>query len=221
MLQREALVVLGPWLTALGTCRPEVTWPYIVASTGVEPLASGTHKADALRRNADAVLHASGTVTEAVPGAHGAGIPNLVIPAGASAPEAARCLYDGGVRRLLLHGGQRLADSFIAVGMRAPWPFPSAPGNGHGLKSVVRVSGGGRDWLGGHGTDRLSSVLCGGHRDMVRPKAERALPLDQLEEYGGPTPVSLVPPGAAASRASQGTKCADLIPSSTTAASWS
>jgi diaminohydroxyphosphoribosylaminopyrimidine deaminase / 5-amino-6-(5-phosphoribosylamino)uracil reductase len=62
------------------------------------------------------VLQADGTVTEAVPGAHGAGILKLAVPAGAGALKVADCLYEGGVRRLLLHGGPDLAAPFIAAG---------------------------------------------------------------------------------------------------------
>jgi len=117
VLEREALVVLGPWLTALKRRRPEVTWPYMITAAGVGPLASGTHEAEALRGNADAVLHEDGTVTEAVPGAHGKGYLNLEVPAGASAPEVARRLYGGGVRHLLLNGGPGLAGAFLDAGI--------------------------------------------------------------------------------------------------------
>jgi diaminohydroxyphosphoribosylaminopyrimidine deaminase/5-amino-6-(5-phosphoribosylamino)uracil reductase len=116
VLREEALVVLGPWLTALETRRPEITWPYLITSAGIEALPEGTPEADFLRRNADAVLQADGTVTEAVPGAHGTGVLELAVPTGADALAVAGCLYEGGVRRLLLHGGQDLAIPFIAAG---------------------------------------------------------------------------------------------------------
>jgi diaminohydroxyphosphoribosylaminopyrimidine deaminase/5-amino-6-(5-phosphoribosylamino)uracil reductase len=115
VLQDEALVVLDPWLTALETRRPEITWPYLITSDGIQPLPEGIPEADFHRRNADAVLQADGTVTEAVPGAHGAGILKLAVPAGAGALKVADCLYEGGVRRLLLHGGPDLAAPFIAA----------------------------------------------------------------------------------------------------------
>lgn len=117
VLQDEALVVLGPWLTALETRRPEITWPYLITSACIEALPDGTPEADFLRRNADAVLQADGTVTEAVPGTHGTGILELAVPAGTDALEVAGRLYEGGVRRLLLCGGPNLAAPFIAAGV--------------------------------------------------------------------------------------------------------
>lgn len=117
VLRDEALVVLGPWLTALEKRRPEITWPYLITPVGIEALPEGTPESDFLRRNADAVLNVDGTATEAVPGAHGAGILKLAVPAGAGALEVANFLYEGGVRRLLLQGGQDLATSFIVAGV--------------------------------------------------------------------------------------------------------
>ncbi len=116
VLQDEVLVVLGPWLTALETRRPEITWPYLITSDGITALPDGIPEAEFLRRNADAVLMADGTANEAVPGAHGAGILKLAVPAGADALKIADSLYEGGVRRLLLHGGPDLAVPFITAG---------------------------------------------------------------------------------------------------------
>ena len=117
VLHGEALVVLGSWLTAQETRRPEITWPYLISSAGIEALPEGTPEAEYLRRNADAVLQADGTVTEAVPGTHGTGILQLAVPPGAGELAVADCLYEGGVRRLLLHGGPGLAAPFIAAGV--------------------------------------------------------------------------------------------------------
>jgi diaminohydroxyphosphoribosylaminopyrimidine deaminase/5-amino-6-(5-phosphoribosylamino)uracil reductase len=118
VLRDEALVVLGPWLTALEARRPVITWPYLITAGGIEALPAGTAETAFLRRNADAVLLADGTVTEAVPSAHGAGILELAdVPPGADALTAARFLYEGGVRRLLLHGGQDTAIPFLAAGI--------------------------------------------------------------------------------------------------------
>ena len=118
VLRDEALIVLGPWLTALEARRPVITWPYLITSGGIEALPEGTAETAFLRRNADAVLLADGTVTEAVPGAHGAGILELAdVPSGADALTAARFLYKGGVRRLLLRGGQDAATPFLDAGI--------------------------------------------------------------------------------------------------------
>lgn len=118
VLRDEALIVLGPWLTALEARRPVITWPYLITSGGIEALPEGTAETAFLRRNADAVLLADGTVTEAVPGAHGAGILELAdVPSGADALTAARFLYKGGVRHLLLRGGHDAATPFLDAGI--------------------------------------------------------------------------------------------------------
>jgi diaminohydroxyphosphoribosylaminopyrimidine deaminase/5-amino-6-(5-phosphoribosylamino)uracil reductase len=118
VLHEEALVVLGPWMTALRTQRPETTWPYLITSNGIEALPEAAPEAQFLRRNADAVLLADGAVTEAIAGAHGAGILKLAdIPPGTDPLAAAGSLYEGGVRRLLLHGGHGVAAPFIAAGV--------------------------------------------------------------------------------------------------------
>lgn len=67
-----------------------------------------------LALNADAVLHADGSVTEAVPSSHGAGILHLRNFTTASDPgTVAASLYEGGVRRLLLAGGLARATPFL------------------------------------------------------------------------------------------------------------
>ncbi len=71
-----------------------------------------------LRLNADAVLRADGSVTEAVPGSHGAGILDVQdAPADAAASAILASLYEGGVRRLLLDGGLEVAAPFLAAGL--------------------------------------------------------------------------------------------------------
>ncbi|HYZ56818.1 MAG TPA: bifunctional diaminohydroxyphosphoribosylaminopyrimidine deaminase/5-amino-6-(5-phosphoribosylamino)uracil reductase RibD [Streptosporangiaceae bacterium] len=118
VLANEARVVLGPWLSALQTQRPLITWPYLITADGIEALPEGTAEAGLLRRNADAVLRADGTVTEAVPGTHGAGILKLADMApGARVLTVAGSLYEAGVRHLLLADGVDAADRFLDAGL--------------------------------------------------------------------------------------------------------
>jgi diaminohydroxyphosphoribosylaminopyrimidine deaminase / 5-amino-6-(5-phosphoribosylamino)uracil reductase len=118
VLAEEARVVLGPWLTALQTGRPVITWPYLITVDGIEALPEHTAEAGLLRRNADAILRADGTITEAVPGTHGAGILKLAnTEPGAEALAVAGSLYEAGVRHLLLQGDVAVAAPFLAAGL--------------------------------------------------------------------------------------------------------
>ena len=118
VLTAEAHTVLGDWLAGLQTRRPAITWRYLITGHGIEALPADTSEAWQLRLNSDAVLGADGTVREAVPGGHGRGILALKqLPTGAGAAEAARALYDGGVRRLLLDGNQQAARAFLRAGL--------------------------------------------------------------------------------------------------------
>jgi diaminohydroxyphosphoribosylaminopyrimidine deaminase / 5-amino-6-(5-phosphoribosylamino)uracil reductase len=115
VLEGEAQIVLGGWLAALERRRPVITWPYLAGDHGVGTLAWDGSEVLELRLGADAMLRADGTVREALPGRHGAGILDLKDqPPGASATEAAASLYDSGVRHLLLDGGLDLAAPFLA-----------------------------------------------------------------------------------------------------------
>jgi diaminohydroxyphosphoribosylaminopyrimidine deaminase / 5-amino-6-(5-phosphoribosylamino)uracil reductase len=114
VLADEASVILGPWLTALERQRPVITWPYVVSAGGIEAAPGEVDDVRLLRLNADAVLHADGSVTEAVPGSHGAGILRLANSTLGAAPAAiAASLYQGGVRRLLLAGDLSTAEPFL------------------------------------------------------------------------------------------------------------
>jgi diaminohydroxyphosphoribosylaminopyrimidine deaminase / 5-amino-6-(5-phosphoribosylamino)uracil reductase len=118
VLAGEARVVLGPWLTALEQQRPLITWPYLITGDGIAPLPGTTGEAQRLRLNADAVLSADGTVAEAIPGRHGAGILTLTNPATGTGPaDVASALYAGGVRRLILDGGLKVARPYLAASL--------------------------------------------------------------------------------------------------------
>lgn len=117
VLTDEAQVVLGPWLTALATGRPVVTWPYVISDRGIQGLPDEIDDARQLRLNVDAVLHSDGSVTEAVPGSHGAGILHLEIAPSRDPASVATSLYQGGVRHLLLSGDLAVAAPFLAAGL--------------------------------------------------------------------------------------------------------
>jgi diaminohydroxyphosphoribosylaminopyrimidine deaminase / 5-amino-6-(5-phosphoribosylamino)uracil reductase len=117
VLADEARAVLGPWLTALTTGRPQVTWPYVISDDGVQALPGDTPDARALRLNVDAVLHSDGSVTEAVPGSHGAGILCLDPGPKDDPAEVLATLYRGGVRRLVIAGDLGVAAPFLAAGL--------------------------------------------------------------------------------------------------------
>jgi diaminohydroxyphosphoribosylaminopyrimidine deaminase / 5-amino-6-(5-phosphoribosylamino)uracil reductase len=118
VLTDEALLVLGPWLTALETARPLVTWPYVIgAAGGIEP-AIELPEAAHLLTSTDAVLHEDGHVTEAIPDSHGTGVLNLAPVTVDAGPKAMlSTLYGNGIRSVLLHGGLGLAEPFLAAGL--------------------------------------------------------------------------------------------------------
>jgi diaminohydroxyphosphoribosylaminopyrimidine deaminase/5-amino-6-(5-phosphoribosylamino)uracil reductase len=115
VLAGEARVVLGFWLAALEAGRPAIIWPYVLSAHSMTALSPETEAARELLINADAVLHADGAVTEAVPASHGDGILRLPILApGDDASRIAASLYEGGVRRLIL-GDANVAARFLAA----------------------------------------------------------------------------------------------------------
>ncbi len=158
VLANEAQLVLGTWGAALGTGRPVITWPYQLTGRGIEPLADDTADARLLRLNADAVLHEHGQVEEAVPGSHGAGILEINdAGSGTDAYAVVKRLYEGGVRSLLLQGGESVARPFLAAGLvdhvlvwlaarrssdrlREPLPWPLLP-PGFTIAGAVRTAG--------------------------------------------------------------------------------
>jgi diaminohydroxyphosphoribosylaminopyrimidine deaminase/5-amino-6-(5-phosphoribosylamino)uracil reductase len=158
VLAGEARLLLAPWLTALETRRPVITWPYVITSESITPLPGHSPEAYRLRLNADAVLRADGTVSEALPGTHGNGILTLKdIPPGTDATAAAASLYDAGVRTLLLDGGLDVAApyleenlvehvlayvredaGFLHVSNDLPWPQLPA---GFTITSAMKIEG--------------------------------------------------------------------------------
>jgi diaminohydroxyphosphoribosylaminopyrimidine deaminase/5-amino-6-(5-phosphoribosylamino)uracil reductase len=158
VLPDEAHVVLGTWLTALQARRPVVTWPYMLAAEGIGEFPEDHAEAAQLRLIADAVLRADGSVTEAVPGSHGAGILDLKEAlASDDVRGIAASLYDGGVRHLLLVGGLDVAEPFLSAGLldrvlaylpegstsRRPdrqMPWPQLP-PGFTITEVTRING--------------------------------------------------------------------------------
>lgn len=118
VLAGEARVVLGPWLSALEEQRPLISWPYLISGHGIAAMPDDMAEALRLRLNADAVLRADGTLTEAVPGRHGAGILTLANVDSRAEPGAvAFSAYAGGVRHLLLEGGLEVAAPFLAASL--------------------------------------------------------------------------------------------------------
>jgi diaminohydroxyphosphoribosylaminopyrimidine deaminase/5-amino-6-(5-phosphoribosylamino)uracil reductase len=118
VLADEARVVLGSWLAALETRRPILTWPYVIFGGGIVALPGEMEDSRRLRQNADAVLGEGGSVTEAMPGSHGAGILDVQdAPGDSTAHAVLASLYEGGVRRLLLDGGLEVAAPFLAAGL--------------------------------------------------------------------------------------------------------
>lgn len=116
VLADEALTVLGSWLAATRTRRPVIIWPYLISEGSVSASLPGDLSSlQGLGVNADAVLHAAGSVSEVVPGSHGKGILNLpTLVSGNEPGRVATSLYEAGVRILLLSGGLNVAAPFLA-----------------------------------------------------------------------------------------------------------
>jgi diaminohydroxyphosphoribosylaminopyrimidine deaminase/5-amino-6-(5-phosphoribosylamino)uracil reductase len=103
VLQEEARLVLGPWLTATLRHRPHLTWAY---AAGGDAGSASSALRERLSYQQDVLLHADGRAEEAIPGSHGAGM--LTIPAtGWNLPDPAAglsVLFDAGTRRVLAVG---------------------------------------------------------------------------------------------------------------------
>lgn len=158
VLADEAMTVLGSWLAATTAKRPVIVWPYLISGGSVSALPSDMISLQILRLNADAVLHADGSVNEAVPGSHDKNILNLPMQVLGNEPDrVATSVYEAGVRILLLSGGlsvaapfhaDNLIDDVVAYlpdGKPSQRPDPSAPWPvlppGFAITKTARIAG--------------------------------------------------------------------------------
>lgn len=169
--EQEARLVLGPWLAALHTGRPTVTWAHQVPATSAGHGGHGGHGDHGgrdpqyddlaeLRAGRDIVIYGDGRVAEGRPGGHGTSafcLPNEPLPR--DPHDALAVLAGSGARTVLLSGGPDLAGPFLAsdlvddVVLHLP-PAPADPGKlggppsafhlppGFRLMQVVRTAGG-------------------------------------------------------------------------------
>lgn len=113
LLPEEAELVLGPWMRTLHTRRPVLWW---LTSHGAPKPDVGV--LSGLRSRADAIIHADGSITEAVPNSHGAGILTLPQAHTPHQPEATvQALFDGGARTVLFEADPDTAEPFLRCGL--------------------------------------------------------------------------------------------------------
>ncbi|GAB3474151.1 bifunctional diaminohydroxyphosphoribosylaminopyrimidine deaminase/5-amino-6-(5-phosphoribosylamino)uracil reductase RibD [Amycolatopsis cihanbeyliensis] len=116
VLADEALVVLRPWLTALKTGRPSVTWACDITDGYPRPMPDEVLAQGGLRYQVDAVLYGDGRVEEGLAGGHGQGAVELPGFVPVTEPETAlSTLYGAGARTVLLHCGADVARPFAAL----------------------------------------------------------------------------------------------------------
>lgn len=159
VLQEQALVVLGPWLTSLRAGRPFVTWVYEAGPDGA-PVGHGECFAPrgevaAVRAAHDLVVTWDGRLEEGRPGSHGRDV--FSVPDGGiflAPDDVARALLAAGVRSVLVEGHSREAAALLGVcpADRVIAYLPSAPGSrapgadgGVALPDGYRVVGAGRE----------------------------------------------------------------------------
>lgn len=120
VLERQALLVLGPWLHSLRTERPHITGAY------------GDRAVSELRRTHDLVIRRNGTIGEGVPGGHGEGafrVPHELV--GYKPETTLRALAKAGARTVLIEGvsndaARLLADAVDRVIIDVPHTHPSS-----------------------------------------------------------------------------------------------
>ncbi|UQS26072.1 bifunctional diaminohydroxyphosphoribosylaminopyrimidine deaminase/5-amino-6-(5-phosphoribosylamino)uracil reductase RibD [Amycolatopsis thermalba] len=117
LLADEAELVLGPWLRALRTARPFVTWASLAEVEGGRSSLSDPFL-DEMRVSVDAVLTEDGRVFEGVLGGHGLGMIELDgVASGGSPEELLASLHQGGIRSAVLNYSATKAAPFLAAGL--------------------------------------------------------------------------------------------------------
>jgi diaminohydroxyphosphoribosylaminopyrimidine deaminase/5-amino-6-(5-phosphoribosylamino)uracil reductase len=112
VLEAEAKLVIGPWLTAQARKRPHLVWQTL--GTGGEGEFDHLPDAADLRHCVDVVLRADGAAEEAVPGSHGHSALKLAGRSRVAAPAGmVRALYQAGVRLALLDASSAEAAPFF------------------------------------------------------------------------------------------------------------
>lgn len=135
VLEREALLVLSPWLHSLRMGRPYLTWTYSVGA--YEP--HDDRGMNELRRTHDLVIRQNGAIEEGVPGSHGEDAFRVPRPSLASDPEKAlSVLTEAGARTVLIEGranpaARLFANAVDRVMIDAPGTTPSS---GHVSESI-------------------------------------------------------------------------------------
>ncbi|WP_234343944.1 bifunctional diaminohydroxyphosphoribosylaminopyrimidine deaminase/5-amino-6-(5-phosphoribosylamino)uracil reductase RibD [Streptomyces sp. NRRL F-5123] len=115
VLADEALVVLGPWLSATKTGRPHVTWVYQAALDG-SPVGEGEavrNEVAALRGAYDLVVTAGGAFDEGRPGSHGRDV--FAVLRGDAVPGSPEALFAAGARSVLVAGHSPGAAALLAA----------------------------------------------------------------------------------------------------------
>ena len=148
LLDRQALQVLGPWLTATLRQRPFLTWAYAPhAPDTVDPAMM-----DDLRQEADVLLHGDSRVEEGIPGSHGAGMLQISAAraSGGHLATALEALYQGGARTVLIGGDTPLArrlhdanlvDRIVIDMERRASAAQTCPASGYQIETVAAVRG--------------------------------------------------------------------------------
>ena len=121
--EKEARLVLEPWLSALRAGRPTVTWAYQVSpqddrSKSAHIVSPDRQLIADLRRQQDVVLFSNSQMEEGRPGEHGRnvfGLPSEPLPG--DPQDALTSLAGAGVRTVLLVGGLDLAGPFLDGGL--------------------------------------------------------------------------------------------------------
>ncbi|HET9381617.1 MAG TPA: bifunctional diaminohydroxyphosphoribosylaminopyrimidine deaminase/5-amino-6-(5-phosphoribosylamino)uracil reductase RibD [Streptomyces sp.] len=159
VLQEEALVVLGPWLTSLRAGRPFVTWVYEAGPDGA-PIGRGACRAlrgevAAVRAAHDLVVTWDGRLEEGRPGSHGRDV--FAVPDSGifrEPPGVARSLLAAGARSVLVEGhageaasllGVCPADRVIVYVPGTPESWAPAAGRGAALPDGYRLTGARRE----------------------------------------------------------------------------